>query len=64
MRDAAKASRRAALTERAPTERDLAEVTRKLDRAQTMGLDDAIDTTELKSRARPCGFVVTGWRSG
>ena len=50
---AAESDRRALLIERAPLERELAEIERKLKRAQTMCLDGAIETSELKSISGP-----------
>ena len=49
----AEAKRRALLIERAPLERELAEIERKLKRAQDMCLDGAIETSELKSISVP-----------
>ena len=53
MRESAETDRRATLAERAPIERELAEVWRKLERAQVMCLDSAIDTAELKKLSEP-----------
>lgn len=50
---AAEAERRALQVERAPLERELAEIERKLKRAQTMCLDGAIETGELKTISTP-----------
>jgi hypothetical protein len=50
---AAEAERRALLIEPAPLERELAEIERKLKRAQAMCLDGAIETSELKSISAP-----------
>ncbi|WP_409516145.1 recombinase zinc beta ribbon domain-containing protein [Brevundimonas sp.] len=50
---AAEAERRAPLVERAPLECELAEIERKLKRAQTMCLDGAIETDELKTISAP-----------
>ena len=53
MRESDEAERRAALAERAPMERELAEIARRLQRAQSMCLDGAIDTAELKTLSEP-----------
>ncbi len=50
---AADAERRALQVERAPLERELAEIERKLKRAQTMCLEGAIETDELKTISAP-----------
>jgi hypothetical protein len=50
---AADAERRALQVERAPLERELAEIERKLKRAQTMCLEGAIETEELKTISAP-----------
>jgi len=49
----AEAERRALQVERAPLERELADIERKLKRAQTMCLDGAIETDELKMISTP-----------
>ena len=50
---AAETERRALQVERAPLERELAEIERKLKRAQTMCLEGAIETEELKTISAP-----------
>ncbi|WP_430826495.1 recombinase family protein [Brevundimonas diminuta] len=50
---AADAERHALQVERAPLERELSEIERKLKRAQTMCLDGAIETEELKTISAP-----------
>ena len=50
---AADAERRVLQVERAPLERELAEIDRKLKRAQTMCLEGAIETDELKTISAP-----------
>ena len=53
MREQAERDRKAVLVERAPMERELAEIARRLARAQTMCMDGAIEIADLKGLSEP-----------
>ncbi|WP_407059711.1 recombinase family protein [Brevundimonas bacteroides] len=53
LREESQNRRRETLAARAPMERELAEIARKLERAQTLCIDGAMEIEELKSRSAP-----------
>lgn len=53
LREESQSRRRETLAARAPMERELAEIARKLDRAQTLCIEGAMEIEELKRRSTP-----------
>ncbi|MCV0415880.1 MAG: hypothetical protein K5831_13520 [Brevundimonas sp.] len=53
LRAESEARRRSSLAQRAPMEKELAEIARRLERAQVMCMDGAMEIEELKMRSAP-----------